>query len=138
MKTQAKLINKYWTDIYFHTHYPHKEKISHQVVRILQVVEKQDSVGINEIASYLKVSHNTASEHIKRIIEKGYLIKNKHPQDERKVTLCLTEFGREVLHHNTSLDEEKLGTILNGLSDQEQRLIEEALKLLSESAKKCT
>ncbi|MEI2666216.1 MarR family winged helix-turn-helix transcriptional regulator [Rossellomorea sp. LJF3] len=132
------LLNQYWTDIYFHLHYLHREKISHQVVRILQLVDKKSGVGVNEIASYLQVSHNTASEHVKRTIEKGYLVKVRDPLDERKVILSLTESGEEVLYRNTSLDEEKLGKVLEQLNDDEEELVEQALKILSKRAKECT
>lgn len=70
MNKSVEVINQYWTDIYFHLHYQHEEKISHQAVRILQLVDKQENIGVNEIASHIKVSHNTASEHVKRMIEK--------------------------------------------------------------------
>lgn len=137
MDSKVTLLNQYWTDIYFHLHYPHKEKISHQVVRILQLVDKQEEIGINEIASYIQVSHNTASEHAKRMIEKGYLLKGRDPLDERKVILCLTDLGKEVLHRNTSLDKDKLEQVLNQLDDDEKYLVEQALKILSERAKQC-
>lgn len=137
MNSKVSLLNQYWTDIYFHLHYPHKEKISHQVVRILQLVDKQDEIGVNEIALYIQVSHNTASEHVKRMIEKNYLIKGRDHLDERKVILCLTGLGKEVLHRNTSLDEEKLEQVLNQLDDNEKNLVEQALKILSDGAKQC-
>lgn len=137
MNSTVSLINEYWTDIYFHLHYLHKEKISHQVVRILQLVDKQKEVGVSEIASYIQVSHNTASEHVKRMIEKKYLIKTRDPLDERKVILWLTDFGKEVLHRNTSLDEERLAQVLNQLDNNEKNIVEQALKILSERAKQC-
>lgn len=137
MSSEAAQINKYWTDIYYFLHYSHEEKITHQSIRILQHVEKQNEVGINEIAAYIKVSPNTASEHVKRLIQKGYLQKLRHPVDERKAILHLTDSGKEVLHRNTSLDEEKLIRILNLLEEDEKCLLEEALKLLSERAKQC-
>ncbi|MDG5471342.1 MarR family winged helix-turn-helix transcriptional regulator [Jeotgalibacillus sp. ET6] len=130
--------NQYWTDIYFHLHYPHKEKISHQVVRILQLVDKIEGVGINDIASHIQVSKNTASEHVKRIIEKKLLTKERDPLDERKVVLCLTDSGRDVLHRNTSLDEEKLERLLDGLDSSEKEMVEQAFKLVSERAKTCS
>lgn len=138
LKDKVMLLNQYWTDIYFHLHYLHREKISHQVVRILQLVDKKSGVGVNEIASYLQVSHNTASEHVKRTIDKGYLVKVRDPLDERKVILSLTELGQEVLYRNTSLDEEKLGKVLEQLNDDEEELVEQALKILSKRAKECT
>ncbi len=74
---------------------------------------------------------------LKRIIEKGYLLKGRDPLDERKVILCLTDLGKEVLHRNTSLDENKLEQVLNQLDDDEKNLIEQALRILSERAKQC-
>ncbi|KAA0941042.1 winged helix-turn-helix transcriptional regulator [Sporosarcina sp. ANT_H38] len=137
MNSKITLLNQYWTDIYFHLHYPHKEKISHQVVRILQLVDKQEETGINEIAAHIQVSHNTASEHAKRMIEKGYIVKGRDPLDERKVILNLTNLGDEVLHKNTSLDVDKLEQVLNQLDEDEKKLVEQALKILSERAKQC-
>ncbi len=137
MSNNAKLLNQYWTDIYYHLHYPHKEKITHQVIRILQHVDKEGNVSINDIAAYINVSQNTASEHVKRMIEKGFLEKRRDQHDERRVTLHLTELGKGILHRNTSLDESKLTQILEQLSEDERELIEKSLKLLSECAKKC-
>ncbi len=137
MKTDSRTINDYWTDIYYNLHYPHTEKITHQVIRILQHVQKEENVGINEIASYLDISQNTASDHIKRIIKKGFLLKSRDPDDERKVILCLTSEGREVVYRNTSLDEEKLDDIFLNLSEEEKETILKSFKILSERAKKC-
>jgi len=137
LQNKVSLLNKYWTDIYFYLHYPHKDKISHQVIRILQFVEKKENVGVNDIASYLQINHNTASEHVKRIIDKDYLIKKRNEFDERKVLLCLTNSGKEVLHRNSSLDEEKLNQILNKMTENEKKIVEQAFQILSERAKKC-
>ncbi|WP_211270639.1 MarR family winged helix-turn-helix transcriptional regulator [Paenisporosarcina indica] len=137
MNSKVKQINQYWTDIYFHLHYFHKEKISHQVVRILQLIDKKEDIGVNEIASYIQVSHNTASEHVKRMIEKNFLTKERDLIDERRVILRLTDFGEDVLLRNTSLDEEKLAQIIDRLKDNEKEIIEQALKILSERAKTC-
>ncbi|KMJ57203.1 MarR family transcriptional regulator [Bacillus sp. LL01] len=138
MTDKATLLNEYWTDIYFHLHYVHKEKISHQMVRILQLIDKKEETAVKQIASFLQVSPNTASEHVKRMIEKDYIHKRRDALDERKVILCLTELGAEILHRNTSLDKEKLEQVWNGLNANEKILIEESLKLFSKKAKQCT
>ncbi|RLQ92756.1 MarR family transcriptional regulator [Planomicrobium sp. Y74] len=137
MSSNVKRLNEYWTDIYFHMHYPHKEKISHQVIRILQLVEKKEEVGVNEVATYLQISHNTASEHVKRMVEKNLLFKERDLLDERRVLLHLTQPGKDVLHRNTSLDEGKLEQVMNQLADEERAVVEQAFKLLSEQAKTC-
>ncbi|MER2261964.1 MAG: MarR family winged helix-turn-helix transcriptional regulator [Psychrobacillus sp.] len=138
MSIQSNQLNQYWTDIYFYLHYPHVDKITHQAVRILQLLDKQSDAGINEVAQVLQVSHNTASEHVKRLIDKSYIVKEKSIEDQRRVTLRLTELGEEVLYRNTSLDDQKLSKVLDQLSQEEKVIIEKAFQTLSEVAKKCT
>ncbi|MGK3718454.1 MarR family winged helix-turn-helix transcriptional regulator [Priestia megaterium] len=128
-------LNSYWTSIYYHLHYTHQEKITHQTIRLLQHIDKSSSVGIKEIADYLHVSHNTASEHVKRNIDKGYVYKNSDIHDERKVILHLTEAGKDLLKRNSSLDEEKVSAILREMTASEKQLIQQAFQLLSERAK---
>ncbi|MGE7716473.1 MarR family winged helix-turn-helix transcriptional regulator [Priestia megaterium] len=128
-------LNSYWTSIYYHLHYKHQEKITHQTIRLLQHIDKSSSVGIKEIADYLHVSHNTASEHVKRNIDKGYVYKNRDIHDERKVILHLTEAGKDLLKRNSSLDEEKVSAILREMTASEKQLIQQAFQLLSERAK---
>lgn len=135
MNVKAKQLNKYWTDIYFHLHYAHEEKLSHQAIRIMQLIEKREGIAVGDIAAFLHVSPNTASEHVKRLIEKAYIMKVRDKKDERRVLLSLTKCGTEVLHRNTSLDEEKLAKVLTNLNEAESKQILEAFKLLSERVK---
>ncbi|MBV6682423.1 MarR family winged helix-turn-helix transcriptional regulator [Bacillus sp. JRC01] len=137
MKNVTQL-NQHWTDLYFHLHIQHQEKISHQVIRIMQLVDKRDEVSVKDVADLLSVTQHTASEHVKRIIEKGYLLKKRHPDDERKVILELTDSGRAVLFRNTSLDEDKLRAALDLMTPEERATVSEAFRLLSEKAKSCT
>lgn len=136
--TTVTQLNQHWTDLYFHLHIRHQEKISHQVIRILQLVEKRDEVGVKDVADLLSITQHTASEHVKRIIEKGYILKEKHSDDERKVILELTDSGRDVLFRNTSLDEDKLQAALDLMTPEERTAVSEAFRLLSEKAKSCT
>jgi DNA-binding MarR family transcriptional regulator len=79
---------------------------------------------------------NTASEHGTYDREE-LLTKERDLLDERRVVLRLTELGKDVLHRNTSLDEEKLEQILNQLEVNEKEVVEQAFKILSERAKTC-
>jgi MarR family transcriptional regulator, organic hydroperoxide resistance regulator len=132
MKKDVALLNNLWTDIYYHLRYTHNEKISHQSVRIMQVIEKEKEVGIKEIAEVIHVSHNTASEHVKRLLEKKYVIKERSVEDERRVLLKLTSIGCEVLHRHSSLDEEKLMSILHTMTEEERKSLMDAFTLLKE------
>lgn len=128
-------INRYFTDIYFKLHSAHSEAISHQSVRILQVVHKEQFVMIRNIAEHLSISHNTASEHVTKLVSKGWIYKERYEKDQRKVYLHLTELGLKILKQNTELDEEKLQQALGKLSDQERLQVVKAFQLLSEVSK---
>jgi MarR family transcriptional regulator, organic hydroperoxide resistance regulator len=128
-------INEYFTDIYFHLHPVQQEPISHQSVRILQMVQKTETVMIGDIASQLSISHNTASEHVKKLTAGGWLYKERDEKDQRKVYLHMTESGMIVLKKNTELDGEKLKAALEKLSAEERQQILNAFQLLSEASK---
>jgi hypothetical protein len=105
--------------------------------------KKKDNQRAGTLFSYLYLDlkeiglGNQVKSLVKRAIEKGYLLKKRETSDERKVILCLTDRGKEILHRNTCLDEQKLNTILSQLTKEEKDTIGTALKLLSECAKQC-
>ncbi|MED3651742.1 MULTISPECIES: MarR family winged helix-turn-helix transcriptional regulator [Heyndrickxia] len=135
MKKEVAQLNHLWTDIYYQLRYQHQEKITHQSVRIMQVIQKEENVGIKEIAQSIQVSHNTASEHVKRLLEKNYVCKRRRLEDERKVILDLTSLGNAVLHRHSSLDDEKLNQLLfEKMSNEERELILKAFSLMKERA----
>ncbi|KOY83489.1 MarR family transcriptional regulator [Lysinibacillus macroides] len=130
-----KAINDYFTTIYYHLHSTHEDVISHQSVRILQMIQKEEEVTVRDIAEFLYISHNTASEHVKKLERHGWVQKERAAEDQRKVLLHLTQEGLEVLKKNAELDDAKLQDALNRLTEQEQQAILQAFRRLSEVAK---
>ncbi|MFJ7666458.1 MarR family winged helix-turn-helix transcriptional regulator [Lysinibacillus sp. NPDC097195] len=128
-------INHYFTNIFYHLHTTHEDVISHQSVRILQMIKKEDEVTVRDIAALLNISQNTASEHIKKLERHGWIQKVRAVEDQRKVQLFLTTEGQLVLKKNTELDDEKLNQALVRLSEKEQQEVLHAFRLLSEVSK---
>lgn len=128
-------INSYFTDIYFHLHPQHQEAISHQSIRILHTIQKKHDVMIGDIAEQLSISHNTASEHVKKLVHNGWVLKERSVEDQRRVYLHLTHSGLTILKKNTELDEDKLQNALNRLSVGEREQLKESFRLLSEVSK---
>ncbi|WP_407649360.1 MarR family winged helix-turn-helix transcriptional regulator [Brevibacillus composti] len=131
-------LNQSYASLYYYLHYPHQDSITHQAVRMLQHIDMQGDVTIGKLAELLSISHNTASEHVKRLLHNGYVVKERYSSDERKVFVRLTEKGRAALYMNTRLDESKLSDILERLSVEQREIIGEAFHLLAEEAKKCS
>ncbi|MGE7693932.1 MarR family winged helix-turn-helix transcriptional regulator [Lysinibacillus sp. NPDC094177] len=130
-----KDINNYFTSIFYHLHTTHEDTISHQSVRILQMIQKEDEVTVRDIAELLNISQNTASEHIKKLERNGWVTKERAIDDQRKVHLHLTAEGLHILKKNSELDDVKLQHALNQLSEEQQQTILQAFRLLSEVAK---
>ena len=128
-------INDSLTDIYFYLHYKHEETLTHQNIRCMQMIKKKKEVTVKDLSEVLDVTHHTASEHIKRLINKGILEKERSAYDKRIVYVKLTPYGEEVLKRNTELDEEKLKMILERLSLEEQQKIIDAFSILREEIK---
>ncbi|PQZ59420.1 MULTISPECIES: MarR family winged helix-turn-helix transcriptional regulator [Bacillus] len=130
-----KDINPHWETIYYHLRYEYEDNLSHQAIRILQIISREKDITIGKVASELGLSHNTASEHVKRLIQKGFIIKERNKQDERVVNLTLTTEGIEALEKHTLLDKEKIQILESQLSKEEQQLIAKAFSLLAKEAK---
>ncbi|MGG0299914.1 MarR family transcriptional regulator [Bacillus albus] len=130
-----KDINQHWESIYYHLRYEYEDNLSHQAIRILQLISREKDITIGKVANELSLSHNTASEHVKRLIQKGFIMKERNKQDERVVNLTLTKVGIEVLEKHTLLDTEKINILESQLSKEEQQLIEKAFSLLAKEAK---
>lgn len=128
-------LNNYFTDIYYYLHPKLEHAISHQSVRILQILQKEQRVTVRFLAEALTISHNTASEHVKKLENNGWIKKERSEKDQRKVYLKLTELGLQVVKQHTELDENLLKAALGKLSEEEQDNVMRAFRLLSEAAK---
>jgi len=53
-----------------------QRNLSHQSVRILQQIQFATNPTIKEIAEAFRLSHNTMSEHVKKLEKLGYIEKN--------------------------------------------------------------
>lgn len=128
-------INDYFTTIYYYLHPENQGEISHQSVRILQYIQKEEVVTVQDVAKKFQISHNTASEHIKKLERNGWVTKQRLINDQRIVQIFLTEKGINIVKLNTELDSEKLLSVFSTLNLEQQEEIERAFMLLSEAAK---
>ena len=137
INNKIKVLNEQWTDIYYSLHYVDKENLSHQVIRILQFIDKNKEATIGDLSKHINTSVNTSSEHIKRLIKKGFVDKYRSNEDERITLVTIIEVGKSALNRHTHLDEDKLKQIFETLDTSELEIIEKAFNLFSQEAKKC-
>ncbi|ABR48039.1 transcriptional regulator, MarR family [Alkaliphilus metalliredigens QYMF] len=136
-ETKIKMINEQWTDIYYLLHYVEKDNLTHQAIRLLQYIDKNQETTIGDLAKHTNTSSNTASEHIKRLIKKGLVTKKRSEEDERKIIVNITEEGKCTLYRHTKLDETKLRIVFDSLSSSELEMIQKGFSIFTEVTKKC-
>ena len=71
------------------------KQLSMSEMHVLESVDKETSPSMSAVANHLTLGTLTTA--VKKIIEKGFLIKEKSDQDHRIYYLRLTDQGREAL-----------------------------------------
>lgn len=64
LENAIKEIDEQWTDIYYLLHYIEKDNLTHQAIRLLQYIDKNNDTTIGNLAKHINTSANTASEHV--------------------------------------------------------------------------
>ncbi len=69
----------------------------YQAMLVLRACPEERRVTIAELAAELFIKHNSAVELVDRLVREGLVVRQASLADRRKVELCLTPRGREVL-----------------------------------------
>jgi DNA-binding MarR family transcriptional regulator len=69
----------------------------YQAMLVLRACPEGRHVTIAELAAELLIKHNSAVELADRLVDEGLVARQPSLADRRKVELCLTPRGREVL-----------------------------------------
>ncbi|WP_368914834.1 MarR family transcriptional regulator [Exiguobacterium acetylicum] len=75
-----------------------KENLSHQSVRILQHIQVATNPTIKEIAEAFRLSHNTTSEHVKKLEKLGYIEK----KESGRSTSSNDRFNKRWRYHRSA------------------------------------
>ena len=118
--------------LYYEARREYQTDLSHRAIRLLQFIAySRAAPRVDDIAKFMGCATSTASEHIKRLQNKGLLVRYRSHDDERVVRVKLTEGGRSALVEHTSLDPEKLDKGLRGLPVREQAELIRLLKVMT-------
>ena len=108
--------------------------LSHRPIRVLQLVAFSDEPPkMDDVARFLGSAASTASELVKRLQDKGLIIRRRSDDDERVVRLALTDAGHVALTEHTSLDPGKLATGLGALPASDRKELVRLVGALAES-----
>jgi DNA-binding MarR family transcriptional regulator len=93
----------------------------HQALLTIRGEPSEASIGT--VAERLLIEHHSASELVKRLVARGLLVRERDPQDRRRVTLRLTQEAQEILSRLSSIHRSEIERMQPTLSRLLARLV---------------
>ena len=140
MKQERKILNHLLVNV-FNKILRIEEKMIRQETHLeLTVTEMHtiEAIGIDkernmtEIADILNITVGTLTSSINRLLKKGYVARLRDEGDRRVVRIALSEKGVAAYRIHEAYDEKMIGYILDGMRDEEARLLGSTLVKISE------
>ncbi|SHJ48557.1 DNA-binding transcriptional regulator, MarR family [Dethiosulfatibacter aminovorans DSM 17477] len=83
----------------------------------IEIIGNNKEITSSEIAKKMYKTKGAVSQTIDKLIQKGLVVKNSHPKDNRKFILELTENGKIVFGHHRRKDETAFDRYLDRLEE---------------------
>jgi len=95
---------------------------------VLRALEKQGAMTANLLSRAVNLSQGTVTTVLDRLELKGRIRRERSPEDKRRLTITITESGRDALRHAPSLLHVSFLAAFRRLDSWEQTLILSSLQ----------
>lgn len=111
---------------------PHLEKLglTYPQYLVLLVLWEKKTIGFKELGQALQLKTGTLTPVVQRLIKSGYVIKEKHPEDDRKTCVRITDKGFELIPEARKVPRELAKAL--GLTEEEFYRSIETLDMLND------
>ncbi|MGH9831282.1 MAG: MarR family winged helix-turn-helix transcriptional regulator [Blastocatellia bacterium] len=107
-----------------------KELSDHQA-SVLDHLDEVEPTSLAELAKHMGVTSSTMSIAVDRLLRSGYVSRERADQDGRRICIRLTESGARIRREKSVLDPRLVGSMLEHLSQKEQKQAVAGLRLLA-------
>jgi DNA-binding MarR family transcriptional regulator len=94
---------------------------------ILQEVANTPDVGVSDLADRLSMHQSNVSQLAEKLVVRGLMIKMRSKEDQRRVGLCLTEDGMQLLKNAPGPTEGLLPLALQTLPESSLLVLDKSL-----------
>jgi len=101
---------------------------------ILDHLDNVELTGVLDLARHMGVTASTMSIAVDRLVRKGYVRRERDPNDGRRVNLRLTEAGVRIRSAKSVLDPQLVASLLSQLSSADRARALAGLELLAGAA----
>ncbi|MGI9863100.1 MarR family transcriptional regulator [Moorella naiadis] len=114
------------------SHPVRKGKITPEQYWLLKRLKHAGPLTIGELAEGLGITSSSATTATKRLAKMGLVKRDRQKEDERVVTVDLTDTGREMLEQWASEKRAALASLLTPLTLEERRLLLELISKINQ------
>lgn len=105
--------------------------ISNNDMHIIEAIGKDEPKNMSTVAKALKITVGTLTIAINNLVKKGYVNRIRSEEDRRVVLISLSKKGKKAFEHHANFHKEMVAATLNGLNEQEEKVLVKALSNLS-------
>jgi MarR family transcriptional regulator, organic hydroperoxide resistance regulator len=98
---------------------------------IIQELSKTPGIGVSELATRLSIHQSTCSQLVEKLVARGYVVKTRLRQDQRRVGLSISKQANKLLANAPGPAEGLLPEALMGLPDASLRSLSTSLDKLA-------
>ncbi len=136
----AKLLLQLYPRIFFACHMRHirdpqtRRTLSAHQASILDHLDEREPVTLLDLARHMGVTPSTMSLHVERLVQRGYVLRERDSRDARRLRLRISTSGERIRESNSVLDPERVRAMLSRLSAAERAEGLRGLEILARAA----
>jgi DNA-binding MarR family transcriptional regulator len=110
------------------------EDLTQHERQLLHHVGDARGMPLGVVARHLGISKSSASERVKSLERRGLLTRRRDPQDERRLSIVLTDMGVARVRRDSVLDLVRLAAALKKIPVEDKRALLAGLERLAAAA----
>ena len=110
------------------------EDLSQHERQLLHHVPADKGIPLGVLARHLGMPKSSASEQVKSLERRGFLTRRRDPDDERQLSIVLTDAGIARVSHDSVLDLPRLAAALKKVPAADRRALLSGLERLAAAA----
>jgi MarR family transcriptional regulator, organic hydroperoxide resistance regulator len=110
------------------------DDLSQHERQLLHHVSDKRGIPLGIVANHLGIPKSSASERVKSLERRGLLTRRRDPDDERRLSIVLTDMGAARMRRDSVLDLVRLAAALKKISAEDKKALLAALERLAAAA----
>lgn len=130
MSNVKDMLNELLVDMFNHILYLEEQglkdagiKLSMTEIHVIEAINKSKNRKMSEIAKRLKITTGTLTVAIKKLEQKGYVVRTKDINDRRIVIATLTAKGERMLKIHDQFHKELIDDIISQITIEEGKVL---------------